>query len=490
MTTAPERTDADVSSPRTPAGSGPAPRIEEVGETSPQDERVAELIEHTIDVPVLASAVSEQEAADAADTLETLAEEQAAEVLEQMDDRSAAAALAEMQPPLAVGVMQDLLEEDLGYAARLLAVMAPDDAADLLQSIEESYREEALAAMDLDAAAALRKLVGYDRESAGGLMTTDYLALGRRMKVNEVTEVIRGRAIPESIHHLLVIGDDGRLVGVVGLRDLLLGGPDQEIAELMKTTVKAVRPDLDREQVAREFDRYDYAMLPVVDLDERLIGVVTVDDVIDIIRAEQTEDVQKTVGAGAVEAVYSGVAEKIKGRFPWLGVSLLLTCVGALALLVFRDMIGRLPILAYLAMVIAPVVGNAGHQALAVTQRGIVLDEVRKGRVGPLIGREVTVGVLIGLALGATMAAALGLLSYVPQIQGASWQLGLVAGTCMTVAMASATLAGVTIPLIMRRLGIDPAHASSIMLILITDAVSITVLLSLVVGLSAWLPEP
>ena len=170
-------------------------------------------------------------------------------------------------------------------------------------------------------------------------------------------------------------------------------------------------------------------------------------------------------------------------------MSLLLTCVGAMALLVFHEMIGRLPILAYLSMVIAPVVGNAGHQALAVTQRGIVLDEVRKGRVGPLIGREVTVGVLIGLALGATMAAALGLLSYVPQIQGASWQLGLVAGTCMTVAMASATLAGVTIPLIMRRLGIDPAHASSIMLILITDAISITVLLSLVVLLSAWLPE-
>ncbi len=487
MTTAPERTDADVPSPHTPAGSGPAPRIEEVGETSPQDERVAELIEHTIDVPVLASAVSEQEAADAADTLETLAEEQAAEVLEQMDDRSAADALAEMQPPLAVGVMQDLLEEDLGYAARLLAVMAPDDAADLLQSIEESYREEALAAMDLEAAAALRQLVGYDRESAGGLMTTDYLALGRRMTVNEATEVIRARTIPQSIHHLLVIAEDGRLVGIVGLRDLLLSRPNQMVAELMKTTVKAVRPDLDREQVAREFDRYDYAMLPVVDLDERLIGIVTVDDVIDIIRAEQTEDVQKTVGAGAVEAVYSGVAEKFKGRFPWLGASLLLTCVAALALLIFRDLIGKLPILAYLSMVIAPVVGNAGHQALAVTLRGIVLGEVRKGRVGPLIGREVIVGLLIGLALGATMAAALGLLSYVPQIQGASWQLGLVAGTCMTVAMAAGTLAGSTIPLIMRRLGIDPAHASAIMLILITDAVSITALLSLVFVLHTWL---
>ena len=112
-------------------------------------------------------------------------------------------------------------------------------------------------------------------------------------------------------------------MGIVGLRHLLLATPGQRIAELMKGPVKAVRPDVDREEVAREFDRYDYAMLPVVDLDERLIGIVTVDDVIDIIRAEDTEDVQIAVGAGAGEAVYSKLGEKFRGRFPWLAVSLL-----------------------------------------------------------------------------------------------------------------------------------------------------------------------
>ncbi|MHC4130180.1 MAG: CBS domain-containing protein, partial [Planctomycetota bacterium] len=130
--------------------------------------------------------------------------------------------------------------------------------------------------------------------------------------------------------------------------------------------------------MAREFDRYDYAMLPVVDLDDRLIGIVTVDDVIDIIRAEQTEDVQKTVGAGAVEAVYSRLGEKLRGRFPWLGMSLVLTCVAAAVVLVFHDMISQYTTLAWLLPVIAAVVGNAGHQALAVTLRGIVLDEVRR----------------------------------------------------------------------------------------------------------------
>ncbi len=465
------------------------PHIEDVGETSPHDQRVAALIEHTIDVPVLASAVEQQEAADAADTLETLPEEEAADVLELMDDQSAAEALAEMQMPLAVGVMGDLIEEELSYAARLLEVMAPDDAADLLQAIDESFREEALAAMPLASAAPLRKLIGFDRESAGGMMTTDYLALEQDMTVVEATEIIRSRTIPESAQHLLVVGSDGRLVGVVGLRDLLLSGPQQRIGDLMRETVKAVRPGVDREQVAREFDRYDYAMLPVVDLDDRLIGIVTVDDVIDIIRDEQTEDVQRTVGAGAVEAVYSRLGEKFKGRFPWLGASLVMTCLAAIVVLFAHDMIARLPILAFLMALIAPLVGNAGHQALAVTLRGIVLDEVRRGRVWPLVAREGAVGLLSGLALGGLIFVGLALLGLGSSVAGASWQLGVVAAVSTTAAMTAGTLAGAAIPLLMRRVGADPAHASAIVLIMITDAVSFTILLGLSFTLLGRLPS-
>jgi magnesium transporter len=220
-------------------------------------------------------------------------------------------------------------------------------------------------------------------------------------------------------------------------------------------------------------------MMPVVDLDDRLIGIVTVDDVIDIIRAEQTEDVQKTVGAGAVEAVYSRLGEKLRGRFPWLGVSLVLTCLAAAVVLIFHEMIREHTILAWLLPVIAAVVGNAGHQALAVTLRGIVLDEVRRERVLPLVSREAMVGLVNGAALGAVIC----LMLMLPVVPGASWQLGLVAGISITIAMVVGTLAGACIPLIMRGLGIDPAQSSAIVLILITDAVSFTTLLFL----SFWL---
>jgi len=452
-----------------------SPHIEDVVEASPQDERVAELIEHTIDVPVLAEAVEQQEAADAADTLESLAEEEAADVLEQMDDQAAAEALAEMLTPLAVGVVQDLVDEDLGYAAQLLGAMAPDDAADLLQEMPVRFREKVLAAMPLGDSAALRKLIGYDRESAGGLMTTDYLSLRSDMTVSEAVEVIRAESIPEGLQHLMVTSSDGRIEGVVHVRDLLLGGPDQRIGEIMKATVKAVRHGVDREAVAREFARYDFSMLPVVDLDDRLLGIVTVDDVIDIIRDEQTEDVQKIVGAGAVEAVYSRVGEKFRGRFPWLAASLLLTGFAASAVILFGDLIVERPILAFLMPVIAAVVGNAGHQSLAVTLRGIVLDEVRRERVGPLIVREGLVGLFNGAALGLGTFLILNL----PIVPGASWQLGLVAGISIMLAMVVGTLTGAGVPLIMRSLGIDPAQSSAIVLIMITDALSFTTLLSL-----------
>jgi magnesium transporter len=273
----------------------------------------------------------------------------------------------------------------------------------------------------------------------------------------------------------MVTSSDGRIEGVVHVRDLLLGGPEQRIGEIMKATVKAVRPSVDREAVAREFARYDFSMLPVVDLDDRLVGIVTVDDVIDIIRDEQTEDVQKTVGAGAVEAVYSRVGEKFRGRFPWLAASLLLTGFAASAVILFGDLIAERPILAFLMPVIAAVVGNAGHQSLAVTLRGIVLDEVRRERVGPLIIREGMVGLFNGAALGLATFLILNL----PIVPGASWQLGLVAGISIMLAMVVGTLTGAGVPLVMRSLGIDPAQSSAIVLIMITDALSFTTLLSL-----------
>ena len=214
-------------------------------------------------------------------------------------------------------------------------------------------------------------------------------------------------------------------------------------------------------------------MLPVVDASNRLLGIITVDDVIDIIEEEQTEDVQKTVGAGAGEAVYSGVGEKLKGRMPWLVVSAVMMMPATYVVLGFESMIKEVALLAVFMPLIAALAGNAGHQALAVTLRGIVLDEVRPDRIFPLIRRELIVGLITGTTIGGMVA----LLLWFFGDGELETRLGIIFACAMIVSMGVGTLTGAAIPLLMKRVGADPAQASAIFLIMITDTMAFSTLL-------------
>ena len=449
--------------------------VVEVTETvSPEDERVADLMSHTIDISALATAVTKQKAADAADTLEDLDDVEAAEVIELMEDQAAADALAEMEVPLAVTIIKDLSEDDrTQYASTLLSLLAPDDAVSIIRGLEEEFVEPLFAFIPVSSASKLRNLCDYEEESAAGIMTTDFVSLPEEITIAEVVEILRERELPEHVQDLPVINKNDELVGVVSLRALLIGMSDATVAEIMKHKVAAVHSDTDREQVAREFDRYGYEMLPVVDASNRLLGIVTVDDVIDIIEEEQTEDVQKTVGAGAGEAVYSGVGEKLKGRMPWLIVSAIMMLPATYVVLGFESMIKEVALLAVFMPLIAALAGNAGHQALAVTLRGIVLDEVRPDRIFPLMRRELIVGLVTGITIGGSVAILLWLFG---DGELAS-RLGVIFACAMVVSMGVGTFTGAAIPLVMKRLGADPAQASAIFLIMITDAVAFSTLL-------------
>lgn len=455
---------------------------------TPEDVRVAEILAQEpaeIDVPQLAEAVEQQSAPDAADTLETLPQEEAGEVLEEMSEDAAAEALAHMQTPLAVTLVEDLIDEDEPYAAKLVGRMEDDDAADLIQALPDSYQARLLDRMPPAEALKLRQLMKYSAESAGGMMTTDFLAVRESMTVHEATEYIRAADVAENITDLFVTDDAKRLVGVLSLRRLLLGRPNEPIELLMDREVYAIQPSTDREEVAREFDRHDFQVLPVVDPQRRLLGVVTVDDVIDIIRAEQTEDTQRMVGAGKEEGVYSRVSEKFKGRFPWLCVNLFTSSIAALVVSRFEGIIAELAILAALMPVIANQAGNAGQQSLAVTLRGIVLDQVQSGRVGTLLARETLVGFVNGTLAGIIVG---GFIAVLELITGnASWRLGIVAALAMSGALTLGTFTGAGLPLLMRRFGFDPATASTIFLTMVTDTASFLVFLGLASVLWGWL---
>ncbi|MGP1309716.1 MAG: magnesium transporter [Phycisphaerales bacterium] len=455
-------------------------------------DRIDELIDSETATPdMLAPLLEEQAPADAADMLERMGSGDSARVLRQMEEEAAADALAHMDLALAKTVIMDL---DPREAGELLECMDPDDAVDLLQTLTKDQSAEVLRHMPRRLAAHLGKLAQYPPESAGGLMNTDVLFLPPGLTVSRAIEFLRSDPIfrdPDNmIEDLYCLDDEQRLVGWMSLRQLLLAQPEERIADLMEREVDVLRPNLDREEVAREFSRYDHLSLPVIDGDNRLLGVVTVDDVLDIVEAEATEDAQKQVGVGVGESSASGVGRKLKGRSPWLIVNLFTSTVSAIVVLNFDGLISQLALLAVIMPVIANQAGNAGQQSLAVTLRGIVLGEVREGRAFGLLMRETAVGAISGMINGMLVFTGAAVIGVLGLLEGVNYRLGAVAWIAMVGALTVGCFAGSSIPLLMRRFGIDPATASTIFLTMLTDSLSFLTFLGLAYLLQGWLLDP
>lgn len=448
------------------------------------EQRFSQLVDEGAPAEELAREAETAEAPDAADFLETLQPDSSVEVVHTMEDEAAADALAHMQAPLAAGVVESLPPAE---AAGYLDKMDPDDAVDILQELDKPTADAVLRELAPRQAAALGALALYDKETAGGLMTTRVIRIRDGSTVAEaVTRIRASREDDDELFYVYCVDERGRLTGVVNLRNMLLAMPDTPIAEIMSRDLAALRAGMDQEDVAREFERYDHVALPVLDEDDRLLGVVTIDDVIDTIRAEHTEDALKQVGAGASEVVYDTVRDKLRARAPWLVVNLAAAVLAALVILQFESSIKALPLLAVLMPVIANQAGNGGQQSLAVTLRGLVLGEVRRQRVGTLLLRETIFGLITGVIVGALLAAGIAVLGATGVIDN-GWRLGLVAAVAMAVSLAVGCFVGTGIPILMERLKFDPATASTVFLIMLTDMISFAAFLGLAAGLHTWL---
>ncbi len=460
-------------------GSVSDPRIE-----TAEDALVDDLIESDASPELIADAVEQQDAADAATTLEALPQDEASDVVGEMEVDAAADALSHMSIPLAVSVIEDLIEENPSFAGRMLSEMAPDDATDLLQALPKQDRDRLLALMGVGTALNLRELMVHPRESAGGMMTTQYLSVRENESVAEAIEHIRRGEPIEHAQQAFVTDRKGRLKGTIGLRKLLVSRSGELIGDICERHVDAVSPELDRELLAREFEKYDYLELPIVDHSQRLLGIVTVDDVIDIIRAEGTEDAQRMVGAGKEEGAYSTVIQKLRGRFVWLVINLLTCAVGAVVVLQFEGMIKELAFLAVLMPVIANQSGTAGQQSLAVTLRGIVLDQLLPRHTSTHIRRELTAGLINGVLCGMLFG---GFVAVFKIMNGESWHIGIVIAISMSTTMMIGCATGSAMPLIMRRLGFDPATASTIFLTMVTDSMSFFIFLGIASLVGQWI---
>lgn len=399
---------------------------------------------------------------DAADILEALDEEAVLELVSDLPAEEAAEVLEEMHPAAAAEVLAELPAAE---AADLLAEMVSDEAADIVAELDPEVREGLMERLESGMAEEVREILAHPPDSAGGIMTTEVAALPLGLRAGQAIEVLRRlNEEIENLSYVYVIDQNERLVGVVSFRDLVFARPDVGVEEAMFTDPVRVGVQTDREEVAELMQRYNFLALPVVDAEDRLVGMVTVDDVLDALQQEATEDIATMVGAGADETVYTPLRLSFRRRLPWIVVNFGTALLAAAVIGWFTPVIDRLTILAAYMPIVASMGGNGGAQSLAVVIRAIAVGDVPAQRVRPVIRREVMLGTLNGLAVALVSGAAALAFSR-------SLRIALVLALASLVNMVVAGFSGSGIPILLRRIGLDPALASNIILTTVTDVV-------------------
>ena len=399
--------------------------------------------------------------ADIAEVLEHLSPEQAADLVHSLFLRHAAAEpLGEMDPDDSAELVAQL---DRAEASEILSRMDPDDAVDLLLELPAEIQNELLSGLSRQDANVLTELLAYPADTAGGLMSPEIVPLSLALSAQEAIDLLRRRQEEaETVYYAYAVDDEGRLQGVLSLRDMALAAPGKSLSDLVVRDAVKVSVTEDVEEVARTFDKYDYFALPVVDEKDRLLGVITVDDVIDVIREEATEDIYGLASVPSEEGVDTGWWRSLRLRLPWLYVRLLTALAAAVVVGLFEATIAKVAALAVLMGVIAGQGGSAGMQTVTIITRGIALGEIapRQGR------RLLTKEFLLGAANGVLIGATIGLITYVWK---GEFLMGVAAFLAMLLNMIIAGVSGVFIPLAVRALGKDPALASGIFLTTVTD---------------------
>ncbi len=408
-----------------------------------------------------------------------------ADVLSALDERDRVTAVQALPPELSSQALAEMPEEE--HAEDTLAALAPeraaeiveeledDDAADILGELEPAQQERILST--LEHRAEVDQLLRYDEESAGGRMTTHTVTVRSSATVTEALEEIRRQAEEvEEFYQVFVVDGDRRLVGILPFKDLVVSRPDRRIRDFMAPADVVVSPDLDQEEVARLMARYNLPSVAVVDGAGRLLGRVTFDDVIDVVEAETTEDLLKFGGVPADEELAAEWREAVRSRLPWLYVNLLTAFLAGGVVYLFQGTVQHTVALAIWMPIIAGMGGNAGTQALAVTVRRLALGQIPSNMFARVIGKEILVGMVNGLAIG-------GVVGLVAALVGDQARLGMVVFLAMTGNLLVAGFAGGCIPIVLERFRIDPAIASSIFVTTFTDVCGFLLLLGLAGGM-------
>lgn len=370
-----------------------------------------------------------------------------------------------------------------GHRRQWMRLLEPDDAADVVQAAGDEHRSMLLGLLDERTRIEVLALLAYAEDEAGGLMSTRYARLRPQMTVDEALSYLRRQARDraETIYYAYVLDGEQRLLGVASFRDLFAAAPQKKVAEIMESEPVTVSEELDQESVSRVFAEHDLTVIPVVDDRGVMKGIVTVDDIVDVVQEEATEDIQKFGGMAALEQSYlqSSRREMVKKRGGWLSILLVGEMLTATALGFFEHQIERAAVLALFIPLIISSGGNAGSQASTLVIRAMALGELRAGDWIRVVTREVGTGLALGLILGV-----LGLLRVLiwgtTGTYGHHYLLLAVVVSCSLLGVVLfGTIAGSMLPFLLRRLGADPASASGPFVATLVDVMGIVIYFSL-----------
>ena len=384
--------------------------------------------------------------------------------LAQHDRELAAASLSEFGAEEGIDLLHTLSPEDI---AQVLQELPSDDAALFVEKFPVEIRERLLDLMKIEASTDVQELLSFAEYTAGRIMTPDVFALSEDLTVGEAVSAIQKASSDiELVFYLYIVDDRSHLVGVVSLRQLLLVPPTTPLKKIMSSDVISVRTETDQEEVARIVARYNLLGVPVVDEENKLVGVVTVVDVLDVIREEATEDIYALAGVSSDDNALSAPIRSVRLRMPWLLVNLATAILASTVVHFFEGTIAKVTVLAALMPIVAGMGGNAATQTLAVIVRGLALGEVTWENARRVIIKESLVGFANGIATG-LVAAVVVWLWYGPTTKMAL--IGGIIALAMVNNMLIAGVAGTAVPLILKRLKADPALASTVFVTTCTD---------------------
>ncbi len=377
--------------------------------------------------------------------------------------------LREMPEYFLPGILPKIEDQRL---ANVLGNLEPDDALFLLEHIGEERQQELFDLIPGANRNYLQQMILYPEDSAGSIMNVNVVTLQEEMQAHEAIDHLRENRGQMGIYYLYVIDTEGRLAGLLSMRDLLLSRPDVKVSTLMMREVMNVQPTEDKEKVAQMFAKYNLLGMPVLDENRKLLGMITVDDVIDIVKEEATEDMYYMAGLSEADRAFSPLRESTRRRLPWMVLNLATAFVAAWIVGLFQDSIVKAISLAIFMPVVAQLAGNVGIQTLTVITRSIALEELEFAKAWRAIFKEMGTGLAIGTSLGLLT----GLVGY---LWIGNAYLGLILFLSMVLTMAVAGALGSLIPLTLRALHLDPALGSGVVVIATTDILSFLVFLGL-----------